>query len=173
MRALSTNSILAALCAVVASAVFAASAYAQAGSTGGSLGQTDKSVSGEAPLPARPKPKLPARPKKVTVDAAPVVERSPAAVSLTGQWHWTANCRSGGWSGGFTLTQSPSGETSGVFTSESGGGTIDSGDVGAGRASFTRHYLLGAQRWVGQIGDGGRRLEGLIDGSCPWSASKL
>jgi hypothetical protein len=148
-------------------------AFAQAGSTGGTLGQTDKSAGGnrEAVEPATPPHGI--HPKKSDAAARSGLQ---AAVSVAGRWKWTADCQNGGhWSGGFQLTQETNGEFSGNFlhTTWADIGTITDGEVGNGTISFTRHVVV-LQHWTGKLGEGGKRINGSITGNdnCTWEGRK-
>src|ERR1700690_2842118 len=75
------------------------SAFAQAGSTGGAIGKTDKSVSsGEGAV----EPNTPAKSRSRSQRA---IDRGssdqPPDVSATGRWHWTADCPARSWQGEF------------------------------------------------------------------------
>jgi hypothetical protein len=105
-------------------ALFAAdvTAFAQAGSTGGTLGKTDKSASGGEGTSRR----------KNAVDSS---------ASLTGNWQWRAECPVGGpYFGSFRLAQTSAGRLTGEFLDDSGPtktGRI-TGTVTADKVSFTR-----------------------------------
>jgi hypothetical protein len=166
------------LCGLAPSAIWSASALAQAGSTGGSLGKTDKSISGEEEAPQRPKPKPAPRPKKATVEAAPVVERPPPVVSLSGGWGYTVDCPASASAlakhnvGDFTLAEMSPGEIKVVFADPLSAAA--SATLNDGRLTFTRNVAWVTQHWFGQVADGGRRLTGSITGpeSCTWEANK-
>jgi hypothetical protein len=138
------------------------------GSVGGTLGKTDKSLSGghdTAP------PKDAARPNKNTAEAA--------GASIAGRWKWTADCQSGHWSGAFTITQGAAGAFTGGFlhTNWADIGTISEGHVSSEKFSFIRTWTLPitqTQHWSGQLAGGGRHLNGNITGNenCAWEGVK-
>src|SRR5215472_9713357 len=107
--------IAAALCSMVALVAADRSAFAQAGSTGGTLGKTDKSASGGEDQPqARQKPNGRPRHSAIGETAAPV--------SISGKWTWTQKCDDGSeWVGVFEFSESPDGEVSGTSTGTDAG----------------------------------------------------
>lgn len=134
----------------------ASSSLGQAGSTGGTIGQQDKSASGseEFPHPARPSQKRAAHggsseesphpAKPLQKRAAHDGNRRPkitSSGSITGQWHWDIKCPSANFVGLLTIVQS--GDT---FTGEFGhtnfwdNGTISNGRVIGGNVTFDREY---------------------------------
>ncbi len=74
--------IIGAALGIVLSAATASGAFAQAGSTGGTIGKQDKAVSGgqEQTSPSRKN------------FSAPRQGQGPAAGALAGSWNWTAQC---------------------------------------------------------------------------------
>lgn len=147
-------------------------ALAQAGSTGGTLGQTDKSAGGNREAVEPTMPPHAVHPKKS--DAAPG-SGPQAAVSVAGRWKWTADCQSGHWVGGFQITQDTKGEFNGTFlhTNWADLGTITNGEVGNGTISFTRQSIV-SQHWTGKLGEGGKHINGSITGNenCTWEGRK-
>jgi len=144
-------------------------AFAQAGSTGGTIGKTDKSVSGgDEPPQQRPKAKL----RTSTVGNAP-------AHSISGKWAWTAKCTDGSenWAGAFELTQNTDGAVSGSFTGNGEPGSF-SGTVfgnrliGSNCYTITRHCTQISFTIVG----GGSSLTGsessASHGTCKYQASR-
>jgi hypothetical protein len=103
-------------------------AFAQAGSTGGTIGKTDKSVSGGQEQSRQPQPA-----KKQTRRAAGPV--------LTGLWDWQCgNALSFPATGNLQLVEGSEGRLTGEFISDSGsfqGGKI-SGSVHGNSVSFVR-----------------------------------
>jgi hypothetical protein len=116
---------------LVAFAVTATSSasLAQAGSTGGNVGKTDKSVSGSSDTneqQARPASRQPT-PR--------------ATASLSGRWEWDAGCPDKHYFGAFQLTEHPGGQLTGEFIRDSGavqGGQIN-GSVNGREISFVRN----------------------------------
>lgn len=150
-------------------------AFAQSGSTGGTIGKTDKSAAGSRDIQEAPKPSATARAK----NSGPGYQGKAAAISVAGRWRWTADCQSGHWAGGFQLTQGVSGQFNGVFlrTNSSDIGTISNGLLGDGVLSFTRTWTVlvtSSQQWTGQLREGGRHINGSLTGNenCAWEARK-
>ncbi len=143
-------------------------AFAQAGSAGGTLGKTDKSVSGggdSAPS---------AKPSGGDARSRAIPPPQTGTASMAGRWDWTADCQSGHYTAGFQITQGMSGEINGSLFGDPVNGSI-TGHVGNGTISFTRSAWLLTQHWIGQIGEGGRQIvNGSITGNenCTWRASK-
>jgi hypothetical protein len=153
---------------------------AQAGSTGGTIGKTDKSVSGGGDQAKRhvPKSRRLARPKAERGREAEShsVSRAPA-VSVAGRWRWSADCTIGHWRGEFILTPPSGSQFTGYFghTNSHDVGTITGGHVNGARITFTRHwteYTGGTQIWTGHLTSG--HIEGTSSGygDCQWEASK-
>jgi hypothetical protein len=105
-------------------------AFAQAGSIGGSVGKTDKSVSGSSETNephARPASRQPPTPH--------------ATASLSGRWEWDAGCPDKHYFGAFQLTDHPGRQLTGEFIRDSGavqGGQIN-GSVNGREISFVRN----------------------------------
>jgi hypothetical protein len=108
-------------------------AFAQAGSTGGSLGNTDKSISGER---EQPREALPSRKREKP-------KRAPTAVSMNGNWVWSAKCDDGStWAGTFDLVQSADGTVSGAASGNDGSGSLSGhlqGNTMIGTRSYSTH----------------------------------
>jgi hypothetical protein len=168
MRTLTCAAIM--LVVVVLSVPFGGAAFAQAGSTGGTLGNTDKSISGEREEPRREReePRKKPAPKEAGHTAS-----APSTVSVAGRWSWTADCQSGHWSGAFTLSDPSSGQFTGTFdgTNMADIGAISGGEVSGGQISFTRTAII-VQHWRGRLTPG--HISGSISGNenCTWQASK-
>jgi hypothetical protein len=69
-------------CAAIMLIAVAGAAFAQAGSTGGTLGNTDKSISGERPAAE------PAAPKSHRSASAPAAPKSSGCGRILGKWLW-------------------------------------------------------------------------------------
>jgi len=114
-------------CGIAALAAAGRIAFAQAGSagsTGGTIGKTDKSVSG-----GELQQQAPGHESNIGA----------ASSSLTGRWQWQADCGFlGRFFGDFRMTQSPGGHLTGQWLRDSGGttGHIDGTVVGE-KVSFT------------------------------------
>jgi hypothetical protein len=147
-------------------------AFGQAGSIGGAIGKTDKSVSdGEAasepqtPTKSRSKGKRP-----IDSDTA---DRS-TEVSFVGRWRWVQDCTVGRWKGEFDLAETSPGHISGSFagTSWHDVGTITDGNISGTSVSFTRKSALATQYWTGRLAAG--RIKGTSSGNadCSWEATR-
>jgi hypothetical protein len=142
------------------------SALAQAGSTGGTIGKQDKTISGDQ----IEKPSNLQRQKHR--------EESPSrqvVTTLTGQWDWKAVCYGVPYTGVFRLVQSAGGRLSGNFLSDSGafqGGTI-TGLASGTQINFTRTNGTGSIRYTAVLSSP-RRMEGSLTrvGSCSFTAAK-
>lgn len=144
-------------------------ALGQAGSTGGTLGKTGKSMSGEESPPAQEtRTKPPA--KRGNTDAPD----QPAGVSVAGRWRWDADCTVGHWQGEFDLTETSRGHFNGSFAATSAHdiGTITDGSISDGSFSFTRTNYLVTQYWKGRLAGG--RMKGTSSGNanCSWQATR-
>jgi hypothetical protein len=147
-----------ALCGL-AVALFAVPCVAQVqpGSTGGSIGKIDKSISGggsaaepSAPTKSRSNGKRP-------VDTATSDQSS---VSVAGAWRWSADCTgSGRWQGQFDLIETSRGGFNGSFEV----GTITNGRVNGRSVTFTRTWITFTQYWTGRLVGG--QLKGTLSGN--------
>jgi hypothetical protein len=143
-------------------------AFGQAGSIGGVIGKTDKSISGGGAAsepPAQPTSRSRARPP---VDKGASGRSS--VVSVAGSWHWIADCNSGHWQGGFDLVETSRGQFNGSFSGS--WGSIANGYVNGSSISFTRTVAVVTQYWRGQLAGG--RIKGTLSGNenCSWEATK-
>ena len=150
------------------------SALAQGGSTGGTLGKHDKSVSGglERSTSRRPVPKKPARRQSET--------GPPAASSVAGAWRWSQDCASGrSYKGTFDATPRAGGTFTGrMETAGLSSGPISKGKVKGNRISFTVTYsnvVVRSEHWTGTVSGGSMQGSATTqyDGDCSFSASKL
>jgi hypothetical protein len=140
---------------------------AQAGSTGGTIGKRDKSVSGgEEPAMER-KPSSPkSRPVRV----------------ISGTWNWNANCETiGPQVAGFVLNQVSPTSFNGRFVTtgaQLSWGTIVNGALSGDRLSFDRvgHPLGWREHWKARlIGEGNStKMEGSTTGTaqCTFTANR-
>lgn len=174
MRRAAVSTAIGLICGFAAALAADGMAFAQAGSTGGTLGKTDKSAGGnrEAVEPATPPYAI--HPKK----SGPAAGSGPqGAVSVAGRWKWTADCQNAGhFNGVFQLTQGMSGEFNGtnLQTNIHDVGTITDGHVSNGIISFIRNAVGGTQHWTGRLGEGGRHINGSLTGNvnCTWEGRK-
>jgi hypothetical protein len=160
--------IIAAAVGIALVAAGGSGAFAQAGSTGGTLGNTDKSISGDREEPQQGD-RHQSRPREIERS----VKSAPSAVSVAGRWHWTADCDNGHYEAEFVLLDVNNGRFTGNFTGGAGDGTITDGSINGKSIAFTRHFMVFTQRWVGQVSGG--HVHGSLSGasSCTWEASKL
>jgi hypothetical protein len=141
--------------------------FAQSGTTGGSLGKTNKSVSGSV------KKRVPAGKQKT------VVSKTNTLPSYQGTWHWDAKCSlSRRFTGTFILHGQAS-KLLGKFTMDQPGddGTIVGGRVKGSRIVIRRKTGLLTQTWDGVISGTGKNA--IITGtashqleSCSFTASR-
>jgi hypothetical protein len=147
------------------------SAFAQAGSTGGFIGKTDKSISGEGAA----EPNTPAKSRSRSQRA---IDRGssdqPSDVSAAGRWRWTADCPARSWQGEFDLAETSRGQFGGSFSGTSwyDAGTITDGRVNGGSVSFTRKVAWVTQYWKGRLAAG--HIKGTLSGNdnCNWEATR-
>jgi hypothetical protein len=108
--------------------------FGQAGSTGGTVGERDKSLSGSNDRSPNQKP---------AVVKNFHGSNTPAPSSVSGQWTWTAKCGDGSvWSGTFDLEQSADGAVTGSASGNDGGGALSgrlSGNTFIGSRSYPSH----------------------------------
>jgi hypothetical protein len=144
-------------------------ALGQAGSTGGTLGKTGKSMSGED-SPATPETRTKSQAKPVDKDTSD----QPSRVLVAGRWRWGADCTVGHWEGEFDLTETSRGHFNGSFAATSAHdiGTITDGSISDGSFSFTRTNYLVTQYWKGRLAGG--RMKGTSSGNadCNWEATR-
>jgi hypothetical protein len=145
-------------------------AFAQAGSTGGTIGKQDKSISGgdETDRPrAAPLEKRPAANTRETPSRA-------SKNSLIGRWQWHAQCTNGTtWEAAFVATAADK-ETVALDFIGAGGGT-GTGVVTGNRVRLLRAYVGPTQTWTATL-SGGNRMNGEITssqaGHCTFQASR-
>lgn len=160
---------LAFLCTLIAAPFFANAAeslcsstefqpiiIAQAGSTGGTIGKENRSMSGSEERRELHRP-----------DAA-----------LAGRWRWRSVCGTLKWSGEFEISQSSAHSFSGAFLSD-GPGTISNGNISGKQVSFTRRTSMVTQQWNGSLDSSGKSLrlhgshtEPILGGHCQFVATK-
>lgn len=144
-----------------------ATAFAQAGSTGGTIGKTDKSVSGGESAAERHIP-----PSSRSKGQQPInrgASGQSSEVSVAGTWRWIADCNNGHWEGQFDLVETSRGQFNGSFHEV---GTISDGHTNGTSITFTRTWALGTQNWRGQLAAG--RMNGTLSGAstCSWEAMR-
>ncbi|MGA8612431.1 MAG: hypothetical protein WB760_12040 [Xanthobacteraceae bacterium] len=166
MSRLAITSVAAGVCAILLVLGAEPKAFAQAGSTGGTLGNTDKSAAGSRASEEPAKPRRSTRQQKKGDSTA-------GSMSVAGRWRWTADCDNGGhYTASFQLTQGMAGEFSSVFVGDLG--TVSDGHVSNGVMSFTRTSAFYTQHWTGRLLGGGTRINGSLTGnvSCTWEGVK-
>lgn len=146
------------------------SGLAEAGSTGGTIGKTEKSVSG-GERSSEPQSRTNSRPISKGSGGASSADRSSQS-SIAGRWRYSADCTVGHWQGEFEILQGSGGSFSGSFagTSLADTGTISNGRVSGSSISFTRTSSVATQYWRGGIAGG--RMSGTSSGNanCSWQA---
>ena len=146
-------------------------AQVQPGSTGGSIGKTEKSISGGES--GEPDTSTKSRSKGQRPVDRGASNQSPE-VSAAGRWHWIAVCTSGRWQGEFDLAETSRGQISGSFAGTSWGdiGTITDGHINGNSIAFTRTWATGIQYWTGRLAAG--RIKGTLSGNenCSWEATR-
>jgi hypothetical protein len=149
-------------------------AQIQPGSTGGTIGKRDKSISGSEDA-APPNESL--SPKSRQTTARPNRQDTSKA-ALAGGWNWNASCPNGNFKGEFEIRSTSASAFSGHFLSDVPG-AISNGQLDGKQVTFTRHYsnLLGTflQSWTGSLTQS--RIAGsLVDQPsgirCTWEAAK-
>jgi hypothetical protein len=141
-------------------------ALAQAGSTGGAIGKSDKSASGGEEQ-SHQKPK--ARPRN-----SPAREMPPHSIS--GKWTWTAKCDdTSNWAGTFELEQSPQGVIAGTAEGNDGSGSM-SGQLIANKLIVTRSYPMHSNQIIFTVAAGGTSMQGSessrTHGICKYQAER-
>jgi hypothetical protein len=168
MRALTCAAILLIIAAV--SVPFAGTAFAQAGSTGGTLGNTDKSISGDREAPRE----VPNARERTRRESNGSTENTP---SIAGLWRYTVDCGDGNYHGVFEITPSSNGQFTGNFVSSDVQkiGTIEDGHINGKSISFTRRHPIETQHWSGRVEGAhiaGSPLSTGFHGVCQWQASR-
>ena len=151
------------LLAVAASAFVAATAMAQSGNVGGTIGKKDKVISGDQPAPARRAP--PKRNRQSSETAA-------NANILQGHWRIQAECSTGHYDWFFNIRS----DSASAFTGEfgPGGGTIVTGTLTGNHISMTTSATV-TRSWTATLSrSGGLSMTGSMTGpgSCTFTAKK-
>jgi hypothetical protein len=129
-------------------------AHAQAGSTGGTIGKTDKSVSGGEERPqAREKPNAILRHSANSETLAPL--------SISGNWVWTAKCTDASeWVGAFELSQTSDGAVSGTSAGNDASGSM-SGQLVANKLTVSRSYYgIHSNQIIFTLAASGKSMQG-------------
>ena len=141
---------IAVACGLAALVVADGSAFAQAGSTGGTIGKTDKSVSG-----GEDQPQTRQRSK-----ASSASKERPTLSSISGKWLWTAKCDDASeWAGGFDIAQKSDGRFSGTISGLFGATTI-SGQLIGNKLIGTLSYLDHSTDMSFTLAAGGNSMHG-------------
>jgi hypothetical protein len=164
--------VLAGVVVSLAVCALASRAVAQAGSTGGSVGKRDKSVSGVEDAPA---PRPPVAPTRRQQRAAP---EAGASASVNGSWRWSCTCSSGkAFHGTFNFVQTGNSFSGVMPQSEGATGQVSDGKVSGGRVSFTvslTNVIARTEHWTGRLNGG--HMQGTLttrfDGDCEFTADR-
>jgi hypothetical protein len=177
-----------AACVVLALSQPSSPVFGQSGSTGGSVGKHEKSVSGsEAKKPTRPQGGRALRRGDGAQHGRRGEARAPAprnatSRSLSGRWSWVAQCPIVGELQGFITLAQRAASFTGVFggTNMWDQGTIPDGRVNGHHLTFTRHTPSGGiQHWTATTdvaSDGALHMRGSTQtsvGTCTVDATKL
>jgi hypothetical protein len=123
--------------------------FGQAGSTGGTVGKQDKSISGGE----EPHQRAKAKPRGSAIGEMPTR-------SISGKWAWTAKCDDASdWAGTFELMQSSDGAITGSAAGNDGSGSM-SGQLVANKLIVTRSYAMHSNQIVFTLAAGGRSMQG-------------
>jgi hypothetical protein len=115
-------------------------AFAQAGSTGGTIGKTDKSVSGtEEPEKAHLQRRN--SPSRVSDNRV----RPPAGSSLVGRWQVHQSCAAGKSTSQVEIRQSPGGQFVGVLSGRDSFGGTDTGKISNGQVQGDKATFMVAR----------------------------
>ena len=159
-------------------------AQIQPGSTGGTIGKQDKSISGtEDAVPPNeslsPRSRqTTARPSAIPATTSRVNRQDTSKAALAGRWNWNASCPNGNFKGEFEIRSTSASAFSGHYLSDVPG-PISNGQLDGKQVTFTRQYttLLGTflQSWTGSLTQS--KIAGsLVDQpsgiSCTWAAAK-
>jgi hypothetical protein len=131
------------------------------GSTGGTLGKRDRSLSGGGPS---------------AKEAPSGHDRQRPASAIAGRWEWTQNCQFGLYRGTFEMHQAGANRVQGTVYQRSpeASGTIVEGRFRANRVSFKVTLSHGVETFDGSLAGPGR-LQGTSSsqyGPCTWTASR-
>ena len=154
------------ICALVAQAL------AQGGSTGGSIGKRNKSVSGVEDAPG---PREPAAPPHRRVRPE---HEARGSASVNGHWRWSCDCASGkSFRGTFSFAQTGSDFTGTMTQQTSASGTVSGGKASGGGVSFTvtlTNIVERTEHWTGRLTGG--HMQGTLttqfDGACQFTADR-
>jgi hypothetical protein len=137
----------------------------QGGSTGGTIGKTGQSLSGDNPSKA----------------TSPEKGRTQPPSSISGRWEWTQDCQIGSYRGHLQISQTGASRFSGRIFQESPNlsGAIFEGRIQGNQVSFRTTLNLvgttGFETWSGSL-PGPGRMQGTATtprvGTCTWSASR-
>jgi hypothetical protein len=130
------------------------------GSTGGTLGKQDNSISGGV------------QPSKESSDRG----RKQPPPSVSGRWQWTQSCSFGSYRGTFELRQPSPGSLQGTVYQQSpeASGPIVEGRASGSSFSFKVTLSHGVETFSGSVGGPGR-LQGTSHsqyGPCTWTAHR-
>jgi hypothetical protein len=146
---------------------------AQAGSTGGTLGKSGRSVSGGE---AAPPPESQAPPVKLAPSGARLRPATSAVVSFAGDWRLVAKCSNGDWNMRLVLQQAPGEGLSGTGHNLTAGynSVVADGKVSGSQANFSLRWPAGVtDHWTARLA--GSQMSGSIKGpfwTCTYAARR-
>jgi hypothetical protein len=149
---------------------WAVTAFAQGGSTGGSLGKTDRELSGslskEGPVKGAPKSRT----------DAPESKGSTSFVNVSGRWQLKLECGSfGNYAHIFQVTHTGDRFAGSISNPGEGGGSrVRDGKVSGSTITFIRDSWEGQQSWTGTVSGGqmSGSLQATMGIKCSWHASR-
>jgi hypothetical protein len=168
MRRAAAPRAVAILCGLLAYLTADRIASGQAGSTGGNVGKTDKSISGGENAQA------PRARQTVKPDHASSNQLAYAAIS--GRWHWEAKCGLGNFQGEFEIGPVTTRQFTGRFLSDLPGPIAD-GHIAGEQVSFSRQVLGHWQPWTAVLRGASQMSGSLIrtdfgGDRCMWTGTK-
>jgi len=172
MRQCKFNGVFGGMALLLAASGLAWPSGGWAGSTGGSIGKRDKSVSGVEDTGT---PKESAAPSRGPVARQPEPR---AAASVGGTWRWNCTCSSGNvFQGTFNFNQTGSSFTGVMLQTGHGTGQVSNGNVSGGRVTFMvtlTNVIERTEHWTGRLSGG--HMQGTLttrfDGDCDFTADR-
>ena len=143
-------------------------AQLQPGSTGGTIGKTDKSISG-----GEERQETGARPER-TNSSTSRGEHTTSESSIAGRWRWDARCGQGNFQGEFEIGEGK--QFTGAFLSDLPG-PISNGRRNGNQVSFSRQSLGQWQPWTGSLRGSNSMAGSLVrtdagGDRCTWTATR-
>jgi len=142
------------------------------GSTGGSIGKQDKSISGDEVAPNRREPAAPARQRGRREN------ETRASSSVGGHWSWSCDCTSGNsFRGTFNLAQAGNTFSGTMMQPDRATGIVSDGRLSGGSVSFMvtlTNVIERTEHWTGRLTGG--HMQGTLttrfDGTCQFTADR-